>query len=92
MKIAVTGGNGGFGRLVTGGLLDAGNNALPAYPQHLINMTNVDPSAMDKRIFDCEIAILCDVDNKLLGPKGAAPVFGPQNEDTANGSPHVSLG
>jgi glycerate kinase len=27
---------------------------------------------------DCEIVVLCDVQNKLLGPQGAAYVFGPQ--------------
>jgi glycerate kinase len=41
-------------------------------------MASVDISELDKRIYDCEVAILCDVDNKLLGPQGAAAVFGPQ--------------
>jgi len=31
------------------------------------------------------IRILCDVDNPLLGPRGAAPVFGPQKGATPDG-------
>jgi glycerate kinase len=33
---------------------------------------------MDRRLKDCEIILLCDVTNKLLGKNGAAAVFGPQ--------------
>jgi glycerate kinase len=53
-----------------------------AIPGSLIHMASVDISALDKRIFDCELVILCDVDNKLLGPQGAAYVFGPQKGAT----------
>jgi len=60
------------------GFLDKAGNNLQAIPTDLINMDKVDASALDKRTFDCEIVILCDVDNKLLGTEGAASVFGPQ--------------
>jgi glycerate kinase len=53
-----------------------------AIPGSLIHMARIDTSALDKRIFDCELIILCDVDNKLLGPHGAAYVFGPQKGAT----------
>ena len=33
---------------------------------------------MDKRIKQCKIIVLCDVENVLLGKEGAAAVFGPQ--------------
>src|SRR5688572_32562476 len=33
---------------------------------------------LDNRIKNTEIIILCDVENSLLGPNGAAAVFGPQ--------------
>ncbi|MEO6630596.1 MAG: glycerate kinase [Mucilaginibacter sp.] len=56
---------------------DKGNVLKPA-PDNLVNLVRVDASDLDKRIIDCEIVILCDVDNKLLGPQGAAGVFGPQ--------------
>ena len=47
-------------------------------PEYLANMAEVDTTELDPRILDCEIAILCDVDNQLLGPEGAAAIFGPQ--------------
>src|SRR5699024_10317698 len=35
------------------------------------------------RVKNCSITILCDVENKLLGKRGAAPVFGPQKGASA---------
>ncbi|HEY8780178.1 MAG TPA: glycerate kinase [Mucilaginibacter sp.] len=76
--------DGGCGMLSALGVvfLDAASNRLEAIPIELINMTAVDISRLDKRIFNCEVVILCDVDNKLLGPQGAAYVFGPQKGAT----------
>ena len=37
-----------------------------------------------KRILNCELVILCDVENKLLGENGTAKIFGPQNGASAN--------
>jgi glycerate kinase len=62
--------------------LNARGTHLRAVPGDLINMTKVDTSALDNRIFNCEIVILCDVENKLLGQYGAAYVFGPQKGAT----------
>jgi glycerate kinase len=47
-------------------------------PKTLSRLKNIDIQNIDKRITDCEFIVLCDVDNKLLGAKGAAAVFGPQ--------------
>jgi glycerate kinase len=47
-------------------------------PKDLPQLNHVDLTSLDARIADCEIIVLCDVDNKLLGSKGAAAVFGPQ--------------
>jgi len=58
--------------------LDAGGNRLKAIPEELSRMANVDASKLDKRISNCDVVILCDVNNKLLGTEGAAAVFGPQ--------------
>ena len=41
----------------------------------LTHLARIEPPASKPEI---EIEILCDVDNPLLGPRGAAPVFGPQ--------------
>lgn len=47
-------------------------------PKDLPQLNHVDLTSLDARIADCEIIVLCDVDNKLLGSQGAAAVFGPQ--------------
>lgn len=57
---------------------DSSGENLPAIPESLINMARINISGIDQRILNCEVVILCDVDNKLLGPGGAADVFGPQ--------------
>ena len=41
-------------------------------------LTHIDLSGLDPRVKDCEIIVLCDVENRMLGKKGAAAVFGPQ--------------
>jgi glycerate 2-kinase len=41
-------------------------------------LNRIDASGMDSRLKNCEIILLCDVTNKLLGKNGAAAVFGPQ--------------
>jgi len=60
------------------GFLDADGNVLKAVPESLFQLTSIDISGLDARIANCEIVVLCDVDNRLLGDKGAAAVFGPQ--------------
>jgi glycerate kinase len=76
--------DGGCGILDALGIvfLDANGQRLHATPGDLLNMAKVDATGLDKRIFNCEIVILCDVDNKLLGPQGAAHIFGPQKGAT----------
>jgi glycerate kinase len=72
--------DGGCGALQAMGVcfLDKSGNELKAMPESLIDLHAIDVSGIDKRIFDTEFIILCDVDNFLLGEKGSAPVFGPQ--------------
>ncbi|HWZ14064.1 MAG TPA: glycerate kinase [Mucilaginibacter sp.] len=62
--------------------LNASDESLPANPEGLAGMVEVDVSGLDKRILNCEIVILCDVDNELVGPCGAAHGFGPQKGAT----------
>ncbi|HYF83313.1 MAG TPA: glycerate kinase [Clostridia bacterium] len=38
----------------------------------------IDLSSMDERLKSCKIVAACDVDNPLIGPRGASNVFGPQ--------------
>jgi glycerate kinase len=76
--------DGGMGILRALGIefLDDAGKALIPMPAALINTHSVNTINLDKRIAGCEIIILCDVDNKLLGPEGAAAVFGPQKGAT----------
>jgi len=76
--------DGGCGILRALGIvfLDDQDESLPAIPESLCNMAKIDASGLDPRIANCEIVILCDVNNQLLGPEGAASVFGPQKGAT----------
>jgi glycerate 2-kinase len=58
--------------------LDKQGNRIKEFPNGLLALNNVDVSIIDRRLKDCEIIVLCDVTNKLLGQNGAASVFGPQ--------------
>ena len=44
----------------------------------LERLVNVDLRDLDPRLRECRIDVACDVDNPLLGERGAAAVFGPQ--------------
>jgi len=46
------------------------------------NGENIDLSGLDPRLATTHITVLCDVNNPLLGPYGAAAVFGPQKGAT----------
>ena len=72
--------DGGCGILQALGVrfLDKSANPLTGLPKSLIHLDEIDISCLDERISHTELIILCDVDNTLLGDKGAAAVFGPQ--------------
>ena len=72
--------DGGVGILQALGIrfLNAAGESLSDLPEALIQLATVDVSGLDKKILDCEVIVLCDVDNSLLGEQGAAAVFGPQ--------------
>ncbi len=56
---------------------------LKAIPAELANLFRADTSRLDERLLETEIIILCDVANHLLGPHGAAAVYGPQKGASA---------
>jgi glycerate 2-kinase len=78
--------DGGSGSLQAMGVrfTDRLKNELKGLPANLVHLDTIDISGIDKRIFETEIIILCDVDNFLLGEKGAASVFGPQKGASEN--------
>ena len=48
----------------------------------LAGLARVDTSGLDPRLADSTFEIACDVDNPLLGERGASAVFGPQKGAT----------
>jgi len=77
--------DGGCGILKALGIrfLDSSGNELNDLPRSLIHLASTDRSGLDTRIRNCEIIVLCDVDNMLLGEEGSAWVFGPQKGASA---------
>jgi glycerate kinase len=77
--------DGGTGILQALGIrfLNNENEILKGLPESLINLASINFSGLDKRILNCELIILCDVENKLLGENGAAKIFGPQKGASA---------
>jgi glycerate kinase len=48
----------------------------------LARLDRIDVTGLDPRVRDAEFRIACDVDNPLVGPRGASFVFGPQKGAT----------
>jgi len=44
----------------------------------LADVERIDPSGLHPALADCRVQVACDVDNPLLGERGAAAVYGPQ--------------
>lgn len=44
----------------------------------LKDIVSIDLDSLDSRLYNCEIVTMCDIDNPMYGPKGAAYIFGPQ--------------
>ena len=59
-------------------LLDRDGGELPRGGSALASLHAIDSSGADPRLFRTRFRIACDVTNPLLGPDGAARVFGPQ--------------
>ena len=54
--------------------LDDGGNVIELLPAELERVMAIEPSTMTMP----EVLVACDVDNPLLGPRGASHVYGPQ--------------
>jgi glycerate kinase len=72
--------DGGAGALAALGarFLNASGAELAPTPEALAQLDRVDLSGFEPRLRAVDLAIACDVDNPLLGPHGAAAVYGPQ--------------
>ena len=58
--------------------LDSNNNPLRPIGDDLIRLHSIGTDHIHPRIKEVEFVAMCDVDNPLFGPKGAAYVYAPQ--------------
>ncbi len=58
--------------------LNSDGQPLQGLPGSLTDLASIDRSGLDPRLGMIELIVLCDVNNPLTGPQGAAAVFGPQ--------------
>jgi glycerate kinase len=72
--------DGGAGILQTLGVLFLNRHGQPLndLPGDLADLASIDISGLDPRLAKLELIVLCDVNNPLTGPQGAAAIFGPQ--------------
>ena len=72
--------DGGAGMLTALGarLLDSSGQPVSHGGGPLAGLATADLSGLDPRLAQTEVVLASDVDNPLLGPKGAAAVYGPQ--------------
>jgi glycerate kinase len=72
--------DGGSGLLRALGVrfLDDSGADIRDLPAGLLNLKRIEAAGLDGRLRDREVIVLCDVKNRLLGPGGAAAVYGPQ--------------
>ncbi|SFN91782.1 glycerate kinase [Geodermatophilus obscurus] len=75
---ATTDGGAGMAEALGARLLDDAGRDVPAGGAGLVRLQTVDVAGLDPRLREAEVVLACDVDNPLAGPRGAAPVFGPQ--------------
>ncbi|MGN7156352.1 glycerate kinase [Dietzia cercidiphylli] len=78
--------DGGSGMLSALGarFLDSSGTELPDGGGALVNLDRVDLDGIDPAVRASRILVACDVDNPLLGPLGAARVYGPQKGASAD--------
>lgn len=62
--------------------LDKNGTELPPIGKSLLSIARIDMSDIDPRISKVTIEAVCDVDNPLYGPQGAAYVYAPQKGAT----------
>lgn len=75
---ATTDGGAGMVTALGARLSDAAGAPLPPGGAALADLAALDVSDLDPRLASVDVVVACDVANPLLGPQGAAAVYGPQ--------------
>ena len=75
---ATNDGGAGLGQALGFRLLDERGSEIGPGGGSLESLAWIDSTGRDPRLANVEIAIACDVDNPLCGPRGASAIYGPQ--------------
>ena len=86
--------DGGMGCMKALGVrfLDAQGAELAGTGADLARVTALDLTALDSRVAQTSFHVMCDVDNPLVGPRGATYVFGPQKGATPSVADELEAG
>jgi glycerate kinase len=79
---ATTDGGTGMASALGARFLDAAGEPLPPGGAALLRLEHIDISGLDPRLAKVRVTVAADVDNPLVGPAGAAAVYGPQKGAT----------
>lgn len=86
---ATTDGGAGMAKALGVQFFDANGQAIACGAQGLAKLARIDTSRLDPRLAHVAIRVLSDVTNPLMGPKGAAAIYGPQKGLTDGAIPQV---
>jgi glycerate kinase len=75
---ATVDGAAGLVEALGGRFLDSYGNPIARGGAGLAALERIDLSGLDRRLAKTELVAVCDVDNPLLGDRGASRIFGPQ--------------
>ncbi|HZD02855.1 MAG TPA: glycerate kinase [Actinomycetes bacterium] len=75
---ATTDGGAGMASALGVRFLDQAGRPLPPGGAALLRLARIDAGGVDPRIKGVRVTVAADVDNPLVGPQGAAAVYGPQ--------------
>lgn len=79
---ATNDGGAGMARALGARFLNSDGQEITEGGGALSDLAAIDLSRLDSRLADVKIEVACDVDNPLIGPKGASAIFGPQKGAT----------
>lgn len=89
---ACTDGGAGLLQALGARFLDHDGEELPQGGGSLVRLYEVDLAELDWRLPGVEFVLASDVDNPLLGPRGAAHVYGPQKGATPDDVEQLDVG
>lgn len=79
---ATNDGGAGVARALGARFLNSDGQEIAEGGGFLNELAAIDLSHLDSRLANVKIEVACDVDNPLIGPKGASAIFGPQKGAT----------